>query len=319
MKASLILKAVRLIRKNRLTYLSLALVVGLALFAVALAATEVTLGGYTFTFNGVTYNADGTSTWSYTVTPPGTGGPDIKDLSHWVLGLCEPPDDPTVVSSNPAGSKGTDPLTGLYGIKWDQQISKTGDPVDHSFVLDGWYRVVEVDIAMKAGSNEFWGKIDGPSCDTCSGSITIVKEVYSYEGDINYEDDQDFDFTGDLGEFTLDDYTVSDTPKSITFSTLNPGTYVVTETLPTDWDVTGIVCDDDNSSGAGAVATIQLDPCEDVTCTFENAPLTEPTAVTLSSFAARSSAGGFARGLWLGLAGVVLIVGGLFWVKRRAG
>ena len=44
-----------------------------------------------------------------------------------------------------------------------------------------------------------------------------------------------------------------------------------------------------------------------------------PTAVTLSSFAARSSAGGPAGGLWLGLAGLtVLASGGLFWAKRRA-
>ncbi len=45
-----------------------------------------------------------------------------------------------------------------------------------------------------------------------------------------------------------------------------------------------------------------------------------PTAVTLSSFAARSSAGGSASGLWLGLAGLtVLAAGSLLWAKRRGG
>ena len=43
-----------------------------------------------------------------------------------------------------------------------------------------------------------------------------------------------------------------------------------------------------------------------------------PTAVTLSSFAAESSAGGSVNPLWLGLAGLTLAAGSLFWVKRRA-
>jgi len=60
MKTKSTFKAARVIRKSRLTYLSVALVVGLILglasFAAVWAADEVTLGGYTFKFNGVTYN-----------------------------------------------------------------------------------------------------------------------------------------------------------------------------------------------------------------------------------------------------------------------
>jgi hypothetical protein len=45
-----------------------------------------------------------------------------------------------------------------------------------------------------------------------------------------------------------------------------------------------------------------------------------PTVVTLSSLTARSSAGGSASGLWLGLAGLtVLAAGSLLWAKRWAG
>jgi hypothetical protein len=45
-----------------------------------------------------------------------------------------------------------------------------------------------------------------------------------------------------------------------------------------------------------------------------------PTAVTLSSFAAKSNAGGSGSWLWLGLVGLtVLAAGSLFWAKRRAG
>ena len=52
---------------------------------------------------------------------------------------------------------------------------------------------------------------------------------------------------------------------------------------------------------------------------FGYQPTTIPTAVTLSSFAARSSAGGSVNPLWLGFVGVVLAVGSLFWAKRRVG
>jgi hypothetical protein len=42
-----------------------------------------------------------------------------------------------------------------------------------------------------------------------------------------------------------------------------------------------------------------------------------PTAVTLSSFAAKPSAGGSASRLWLGLAGLAVAAGSFFWAKRR--
>jgi LPXTG-motif cell wall-anchored protein len=46
----------------------------------------------------------------------------------------------------------------------------------------------------------------------------------------------------------------------------------------------------------------------------------EPTVITLSSFTAKPSAGGPASPLWLGLAGLTVLVGGSFvWTKRRAG
>ena len=42
------------------------------------------------------------------------------------------------------------------------------------------------------------------------------------------------------------------------------------------------------------------------------------TAVTLSSFAAKSSAGGSVNPLWLGAAGLAMLaVSSLLWVKRR--
>ena len=49
------------------------------------------------------------------------------------------------------------------------------------------------------------------------------------------------------------------------------GTYSVAEAAATGWNVDLISCDDADSTGAGPVATIVVDPGEAVTCTFVNA------------------------------------------------
>jgi hypothetical protein len=51
-----------------------------------------------------------------------------------------------------------------------------------------------------------------------------------------------------------------------------PGQYTSTETVPGGWDLTGIVCDDANSSGnvGTATATFNAEAGETVTCTFTN-------------------------------------------------
>ena len=59
---------------------------------------------------------------------------------------------------------------------------------------------------------------------------------------------------------------------------------------------------------------------DDFSIDFGYVATSKPTAVTLSSFAAKSSAGGSTNWLWLGLAGLtVLVAGSMFWAKRRAG
>jgi hypothetical protein len=115
-----------------------------------------------------------------------------------------------------------------------------------------------------------YNAIAGAADNTCfelglGGSITIVKEA-------DPEGDQEFDFIGDLGVFSLtDDGTSSDTT---TFPGLASGTYTVTETIPTGWDLVSIVCDDPDvgtttNIGTGS-AVIDLDLGEDITCTFGN-------------------------------------------------
>ena len=98
------------------------------------------------------------------------------------------------------------------------------------------------------------------------GSITIVKAANPKLAD-------DFSFTSPtLGSFLLDDdgnnaNTLSNTK---VFTDLQAGTYTVQETGTPGWTLEGISCSDANSTTVDSTATIQLDPAEDVTCTFTN-------------------------------------------------
>jgi len=98
------------------------------------------------------------------------------------------------------------------------------------------------------------------------GTIVIYKDVVS----IHTETD-DFDFTGDLGDFTLDDDGIGD---NYAWFQKPPGTYDVTELVPAGWDLTDITIVDpttDSSSDLGtATASLDLSLNEAVTCHFEN-------------------------------------------------
>ena len=93
----------------------------------------------------------------------------------------------------------------------------------------------------------------------CAGSIKIIK-------DTNPEtDDEEFDFSGDLGDFTLMD------DGSRLFSNLSPGTYDVTESdLPDNWELDSIVCTGGDYTVTDETVSIQLDAGENVVCTFTN-------------------------------------------------
>jgi len=121
--------------------------------------------------------------------------------------------------------------------------------------------------------------LDADETVTCTftntklGSITIVKDAVP-------DDEQDFSFTGDLDDFDLDDDADGTLPNSMAFSDLPSGSYDVTEvSIHGDWDLTDIDCDDDNSTGdlVTATASIELEPGEEVTCTFKNTREDFPT------------------------------------------
>lgn len=158
---------------------------------------------------------------------------------------------------------------------------------------DGTYKYTIAETAQSG-----WTNYDA-SCDNASGSFSggsitgitvaadetvtctfynreqaklIVKKVTdpSNTGDT-------FSFTGSSGVGTITDLGDGDTWTS---GYLDPGTYTVQEATKTGWDLTGLSCDDSDSTGSVSTrtATYKLAAGETVTCTFTN---TERGSITV--------------------------------------
>ncbi len=119
-----------------------------------------------------------------------------------------------------------------------------------------------------------------------AGSITIVKST------IGGDDTFSFTSASSIGDFDVT--TVGNTGQKL-FSDLLPGTYDLTETVPAGWSLTGSSCNDDST-----LPNIEIDPSEDVICTFENTQLGSITVVKNTvggddtfSFTSASSIGNF--------------------------
>ena len=122
--------------------------------------------GYEFKLVSVSLNNDNTSTWEYKVTGKGAS----RDLSHWVLALCE---DHEVLSTNYSGNQwevNTDPRTGVYGLKFDVGVGKNGESKTFIFTLEGHYDVKPIQVAFKASTNNYYCTINGPDCDFGGGN-----------------------------------------------------------------------------------------------------------------------------------------------------
>ena len=122
---------------------------------------------------------------------------------------------------------------------------------------------VTATITLAAG-----GSVTCTFTDTQEGAITIIKEALP-EGMTSFS----FTTTGTgLSNFSLQDTGLGS--NSQTFSTLLPGAFVITETVPAGWQLTDLSC---TSMGAGtsasedvgtATATITLAAGGSVTCTL---------------------------------------------------
>ncbi len=108
--------------------------------------------------------------------------------------------------------------------------------------------------------------------NTERGTIVITKDTIP-------DGPQDFTYTDDIGNGCtigpLDDDADNTNPASQTCNNVTPGPYTVTEDDPTPgFDLTDLDCTDPDSgtttSTASRQASIDLDPGETVSCTFEN-------------------------------------------------
>ena len=116
----------------------------------------------------------------YIVTGVGADVPEQKDLSHWVLVICdEITEDQIIADSITVVINGepqivdfgvnvvlqTDPTTGCTGLKFDFPLSKLGGVMDICFELSTTYPVGPNPVCVKGGTTvETQLSICGPSC-----------------------------------------------------------------------------------------------------------------------------------------------------------
>ena len=91
-----------------------------------------------------------------------------------------------------------------------------------------------------------------------TGSITIIKEIFP-----TFVQAEDWQFTGSLGAFSL-----PGSGGQTQFTDLTPGSFTITETPVEVW-YSSVECDSGETSQSNEIA-VQLDPGEDIVCTFLN-------------------------------------------------
>jgi len=185
-----------------------------------------TFDGFKFEFDGMVNNGDGTSTWTYTVTGMGAS----KDLSHWVLALCQ---DHEVLSASFSGKweVNVDPTTNVYGIKWDKEIDKNGGSLTFSFTLNGIYEIDLNDVAFKAGTQSYYCTINGPSCDEVEDCENTIGDFIWHDSNVNgIQDNNEEGIEGvvvELFDGTNTTTTTTDENGYYEFAALPNGSYTV--------------------------------------------------------------------------------------------
>lgn len=132
-----------------------------------------------------------------------------------------------------------------------------GHPLLPTTDFEGDARVID-------GDGDGTPSVDIGADELVPGSITIIKDALPNNA-------QSFQFTGDLGSFTLVDDTGGSNSRTFTRP---PGIYTVAETVPAGWDLVNITCSDPDGQTVATLGTasaaIDLDSGEGVVCTFSN-------------------------------------------------
>lgn len=213
--------------------------------AAPAALDQVVVGDFTIYFLDVTYNPDGTSTWTYSVSSDCATRPPSYALSHWVLEICQPARDgatpgdgdtyTTLASfSNVSGRAGIDYTirvgldgsdTGISGIKYEDARHSDGSSADlgeggfetdiFQFTLDAPYETTPVQVGTKADGLIVTDVILGPACDsTAIDLISFTAEPLAGEVTLAWETGTEIDNAG----FNLYRAAVADGP----YTPINP-------------------------------------------------------------------------------------------------
>lgn len=179
--ADALVKFPRLLTKYALLVVSM-LVLSLAFVnpgLVAAAHPETTVLGYTFQFEGKTYDpVRDESTWHYSVRGSLSDGVGYMDLIWWSFTFCAP----SVVHNVNDVSAGGFVQTSKHdqgtssGIRWEQVVAKTS-AVSFSFVLQGdWDVGLSLTVRAGDGHTAAVGTLPGPACqaDACRVDYDIT-------------------------------------------------------------------------------------------------------------------------------------------------
>lgn len=137
----------------------MSLAVVLALIAFVSPISAVSVGTHDITYVNHTYNATSdTSTWTYIVT----SGSD-PSLGHWIIAWCN---EDAIINVSEPGKYGTDPDTGITGIKFDKGYKDNMTRIVWFELKGNWH---ESSVSVKVGTNAKHdldtGYVTGPTCN----------------------------------------------------------------------------------------------------------------------------------------------------------
>lgn len=145
-----------------------------------------------------------------------------------------------------------------------------------------------------------------------TGTIIVIK-------DADVEDGTDFKFSGDLGNFTLDDANPDDNDNisdTQIFSNVTAGSYSITESSDPNFDLSNILINGDSDGGsvvdvANGTVDIDLDAGEDITVTFLNSKrVVNPGNTVTGTDGMDMLHGTSGRDIITGLKGMDMMMGG---------
>jgi hypothetical protein len=148
-----------------------------------------------------------------------------------------------------AVAPGTYTVSEIVPPGWARSNTVCTDPTGDTTVVGGT-------ATIKLGAGE---DVTCTYTDTKLGAIQISKRTVGGDGTFTFTGPQNFQIT-----------TTSGAGAPFALPNLAPGTYTITESVPADWQLSGIVCTDptNDSTTSGSTATINLGPGEAVACTF---------------------------------------------------